>query len=82
MTKIRAKKADDWSKLNGKYPLKDNDYIRVQWYPGIESFYGIINDDPGQQLSLEISQLVDFLQTYSKGFVLPDGLVVPEEVAA
>jgi hypothetical protein len=67
MTKVVEKEVD-YTYLNGKYPLEDEDYIRVQWYPGVRSFYGIINDNPGAQLSLEPKELLKLLTKCSAGF--------------
>ena len=48
--------------LNGRHDLKNNDYIRVEYYPGIDRYYGIINDDPALQVFVSVRKLKNFLK--------------------
>jgi len=46
------------SELNGRYNLRGNgDYMLVQYYEGIDSYYCIINSEAGLQVGLSLAQL-------------------------
>jgi hypothetical protein len=58
----------DWSYLNGTYRLQGDDFIRIQWYPGCQLFYGIINDKSGAQGAYPAATMIRMLRKYSSGF--------------
>ena len=55
-------KTNNPERLNGVHKLDENDYIRVQWYPNVGSYYAIINDNPALQISLSEKQLNKILK--------------------
>jgi hypothetical protein len=61
MTKRKLKKD---SELNGRYNLKDNDFMYVQYYPGVGRYYAIINNNSSAQLSLSVEQLRKLLKKF------------------
>jgi hypothetical protein len=61
MANRKLKRGDE---LNGRYSLKGSDFMLVQYYPGVDSFYAIINNDPGAQFNWGLTRLRKFLKEY------------------
>ena len=59
MESLREKKPEEY---NGIYNLKDGNKVAVQWYPGVGSFYFIVNNDSGQQGSCTLNRLKRLLK--------------------
>jgi len=54
--------------LNGKWINKKDKYIylRLQYYPHIERFYCILNDNPAMQTSITINSVKKLLKRYAR----------------
>jgi len=52
------------AELNGRYQLKGTDFMLVQYYPGIDCYYAIINNDPALQTGFTLKQLRCFLKKH------------------
>jgi len=66
----KGKPEFDPASMNGTYPLQGTDTITIQWYPGCQSFYAIINNDPAGQTSFDLKGMKKFLKKYSPNWSL------------